>query len=62
MEPLYYENGLLYITRKDLLLNEIIEGPAAYPLVVNHPFGEVDIDTEEDLAFAEFMLERYGEG
>lgn len=61
MEPLYYENGLLYITRKDLLLQEVIEGPSAYPLVVNHPFGEVDIDTKEDLSFAEFVMGQYGQ-
>ncbi|UKK56823.1 cytidylyltransferase domain-containing protein [Prevotella communis] len=56
LDPLYYENGLLYITKKELLLQEIIEGPTAYPLVVNHPFGEVDIDTVEDFHYAEYML------
>lgn len=59
LDPLYYENGLLYITKKELLLQEIIEGPAAYPLVVEHPFGEVDIDTVEDFRFAEYMLNQY---
>lgn len=59
LEPLYYENGLLYITKKELLLQEIIEGPTAYPLVVDHPFGEVDIDTEEDFHFAEYMLNQH---
>lgn len=59
LDPLYYENGLLYITKKELLLQEIIEGPTAYPLVVDHPFGEVDIDTIEDFYYAEFMLNQY---
>lgn len=59
LEPLYYENGLLYITNKELLLQEIIEGPTAFPLVVNHPFGEVDIDTVEDFHYAEYMLNQY---
>lgn len=59
LEPLYYENGLLYITKKELLLQEIIEGPTAYPLVVNHPFGEVDIDTIQDFHYAEFMIIQY---
>lgn len=59
LEPLYYENGLLYITRKELLLQEIIEGDNAFPLVVNHPFGEVDIDTEQDFRYAEYVLEHY---
>ena len=61
MEPLYYENGLLYITHKDLLLEEIIEGPSAYPLIVDHPYGEVDIDTKEDFEYAKFMLTLYGQ-
>ena len=59
MEPLYYENGLLYITKKELLLQEIIEGPTAYPMVVEHPFGEVDIDTVEDFHYAEYMINQY---
>lgn len=60
MEPLYYENGLLYITSKELLLQEIVEGKDAYPLVVDHPYGEVDIDTKEDFEYAKFMLNLYG--
>lgn len=59
MEPLYYENGLLYITSKELLLQEIIEGKDAYPMVVDHPYGEVDIDTVEDFHYAEYILNQY---
>lgn len=61
LEPLYYENGLLYIIRKDLLLQGRIFGDTMYPLVVDHPFGEVDIDTKGDMAYAEYMLNVYGE-
>lgn len=59
MDPLYYENGLLYITSKELLLQEIIEGPYAYPLIVDHPFGEVDIDTMEDFHYAEYVINQF---
>jgi len=59
LDPLYYENGLLYITKKELLQQEVIEGPTAFPLVVEHPFGEVDIDTIEDFHYAEYMLNQY---
>ena len=59
LDPLYYENGLLYITSKELLLQEVIEGPKAYPMVVDHPYGEVDIDTVEDFHYAEFTLNQY---
>lgn len=60
LEPLYYENGLLYVIRKDLLLKGRIFGDTMYPLVVEHPYGEVDIDTKEDMAYAEYMLNVYG--
>lgn len=59
MEPLFYENGLLYITSKELLIQEIIEGKDAYPMVVDHPYGEVDIDTVEDFHYAEYILNQY---
>lgn len=59
MDPLYYENGLLYISSKELLLQEIIEGKDAYPMVVDHPYGEVDIDTVEDFHYAEYILNHY---
>lgn len=59
MEPLYYENGLLYITSKELLLKEIIEGKDAFPMIVDHPYGEVDIDTIEDFQYAEYILNQY---
>ena len=59
MDPLYFENGLLYITSKELLLQEIIEGEDAYPMVVDHPYGEVDIDTVEDFHYAEYILNQY---
>ncbi|BCD55410.1 acylneuraminate cytidylyltransferase family protein [Alistipes indistinctus] len=59
MEPLYYENGLLYIAHRKLLLNERFVGETMYPMIVDHPYGTVDIDTEQDLRYAEFILKTY---
>lgn len=59
MEPLYYENGLLYISSKELLLSGRIRGDQLYPMVVDHIFGEVDIDTRDDMKYAEFVLINY---
>lgn len=59
MEPLYYENGLLYISSKELLLNGKIRSVDTYPMIVDHIFGEVDIDTKEDMEYAEFIARRY---
>ena len=56
MDPLYYENGLLYITSKEQILKGNILGEKMYPMVVNHIFGEIDIDTREDMSYAEYIL------
>jgi N-acylneuraminate cytidylyltransferase len=58
LDPLYYENGLLYITKASLILNEKILGKNNFPFIVDHPFAEVDIDFKKDLEYAEFLLER----
>ena len=55
LEPLFFENGLLYITKADLILNGIIISENAYPLEVDHVFAKVDIDTFEDLDYADFI-------
>lgn len=59
LEPLYYENGLLYISSKELLLKGKIVDENMYPMVVDHIFGEVDIDTKEDMSYAEFIYNNY---
>lgn len=61
LEPLYFENGLLYITRASLILENKIVGENNYPFVVNHPFTKVDIDTQEDFEYAEYLLSRHFE-
>jgi len=59
LEPLFFENGLLYITHPDLIRNGQILGNRAFPMIVDHPFAKVDIDTIEDFKFAEFTLNNY---
>lgn len=58
LEPLYYENGLLYITKASLILNDVVISKNAFPLEVNHIFAHVDIDTQEDLDYAEFLINK----
>ena len=53
---MYYENGLLYITKASVILNNEIITKDAFPLEVNHPFANVDIDTQEDFDYAEYLL------
>lgn len=56
LEPLFFENGLLYISKASLILEDKIISENAYPLEVNHPFANVDIDTQEDFDYAEYVL------
>lgn len=55
LEPLFFENGLLYITKASLILEDIIISENALPFEVNHIFANVDIDTQEDLDYAHFL-------
>ncbi|HET8887230.1 MAG TPA: acylneuraminate cytidylyltransferase family protein [Salinimicrobium sp.] len=57
--PLYYENGLLYITKSELILREQILGKNHFAYIVDHPFGEIDIDTQEDFLIAEMYAKLY---
>jgi CMP-N-acetylneuraminic acid synthetase len=58
LEPLYFENGLLYITKASLILQDVIISEKAFPLEVNHVFANVDIDTPEDLDYAEYLYQK----
>lgn len=59
LEPLYFENGLLYISKSKLILEDIIISEKAFPLLVNHPFATIDIDTQEDFDYADYLLKKY---
>jgi len=58
LEPLYFENGLLYISKAALILDDTILSENAFPMVVTHPFANVDIDTHEDFDFAEYLYNK----
>ena len=57
LEPLFFENGLLYITKASSILNNIIISEKAFPFDVNHIFANVDIDLPEDLDYAEYLFQ-----
>lgn len=59
MEPLYFENGLLYISSKEIILNGRIRGDSLYSLIVDHPFGFLDVDTLEDLEIVKYYSLKY---
>ncbi|CAD0008476.1 acylneuraminate cytidylyltransferase family protein [Flavobacterium salmonis] len=56
LEPLFYENGLLYISKAKLILKSKILSENAFPLKMNHIFANVDIDDQNDFDYAEYLL------
>jgi len=59
LDPLYFENGLLYISKSNLILKDEIIGKKARPMIVDHPFANVDIDTQDDFDYAYYLLKKY---
>jgi len=61
LEPLYFENGLLYICKADLILNLKIQGEKSFPFIIDNPFAMVDIDTQADFDYAEYLMQKKSE-
>lgn len=59
LEPLFYENGLLYISKAKLILEDKIISENAFPFRVDSIFANVDIDTQEDFDYAEYLYNKY---
>jgi len=59
LEHLYYENGLIYISSKEALLNEkeYISNDV-YPLITDEIGSQIDIDYEVDLQLAELIIKK----
>lgn len=56
----YYENGLVYVTRTDLILDHgDVFGKKVKTVVVDSIYAEIDIDTHEDLEWAKFVAKNY---
>jgi N-acylneuraminate cytidylyltransferase len=58
LEPLYFENGLLYVTKANLIREGKIISENSIPYEVNHIFAIVDIDTQDDLDYAEYLINK----
>lgn len=57
LEPLFFENGLLYISSSSNIKHGKIITEDAFPYEVKHPFAKVDIDTQEDFDFAQLLFQ-----
>jgi N-acylneuraminate cytidylyltransferase len=58
LEPLFYENGLLYISKANLIMENKIISNEAFPFEVIHPFASVDIDTQDDFEYADYLINK----
>tara|TARA_R110002020_G_scaffold188328_5_gene387068 strand:+ start:3501 stop:4175 length:675 start_codon:yes stop_codon:yes gene_type:complete len=56
IEPLYYENGLLYIIKTEIIMAGKLLGDNNFPFIIDHPYAEIDIDTLADFKKAEAYL------
>ncbi len=59
LDPLYFENGLLYIYKAKIINRGNALSHNNFPFIVDHPFSKIDIDTEEDFEYAKFILNKY---
>lgn len=59
LSPLFYENGLLYISTFELIKKGQILSEKPIAVVVDHPFATIDIDSELDFDWAELILNKY---
>lgn len=73
LEPLYFENGLLYISKAKLILpydiacperSQMFRGDSkiiserAYSFKVDSIFGKLDIDIQDDFDYAEYLYQK----
>jgi CMP-N-acetylneuraminic acid synthetase len=60
LPPVYFENGLVYVSRADMVLEGgDLFGKRTGALVVDSLYGRADIDTELDFEIVEFLFQKY---
>lgn len=60
LDPLYFEDGVIYISSAQNILNDVLLDANAYPYVNENI--SVDIDTLEEFTHAEFLFGQYNIG
>lgn len=58
IEPDYFENGLIYITKSESIINKLVITNDVYPMIIDGLESLVDIDDANDLIFAEFVYNK----
>ncbi len=60
LPPAVYENGVVFIMTRDTIMNHGIYGDNNAIIQFNEPDLMIDIDTAQDFALAEFLLQQKG--
>lgn len=61
LDALYYENGLMYISDYKLIEKGQILSNEPVSMLLDHPFATVDIDSELDFKWAEYIKTHYND-
>lgn len=61
LKQLYFESGLLYLTKPSVILKGDVFGASIKPIVSQEPYSMVDIDDEFDFKLGEHILDMYRE-
>lgn len=56
LKRLYFENGLLYITKRKSIVNNLIITKDVYPLICDNYESKIDIDYKHDLIYAQSII------
>ncbi len=59
VEPLFRENGIIYLTRSECIGAGTVFGKSIGAVVIDHPFATVDIDVQKDLDHAAVVMEAH---
>jgi CMP-N-acetylneuraminic acid synthetase len=59
LDPLYFENGLIYITRPDVINSGEIFGSSIQTIICDELYATADVDTLFDFELTESILTKY---
>lgn len=59
ISDIYFENGLIYITHRELIQQGIIFDKSSLTYIVDAHYGHCDIDTEYDYHYGLYLFEKY---
>ena len=62
LEPLFFENGLLYVISAKMIKKGEIMNENTFPMVIEHSYSTIDIDTKEDFELANYYLNKIKHG